>query len=572
MESLFEMNRFDPSGEEAKHEEALLDNINKRIQEKRKLQSSAGDREYPAEAVSAEPIKKKKKKSKKKKVSSDEISGFTVLGDPTDTIMKKANRVLPLWLAKPDILTVDLLSSQLSVGDLPGLDKSLVDKLGREGISHFFPVQRQVIPRLLELSPKFRPSDLCVSAPTGSGKTLAFVLPIVQALTGRMVPRVRAIAVLPTQDLAIQVYKVFNIFCEGTGLRVKLLTGGESLVGEEQLVRRGVAGTMHQLYDVLVVTPGRLIHTIRDTPSLDMSHLRYLVIDEADRMMDNIAQDWLNILESSVYSCGRIRPGQLTAASAASQQLPLQKLLFSATLSQDPEQLEQLNLFEPKLFRCLVPATGLGVAQLSLPASLTQLYTVVGQGNKPAVVHQVIRDKNMARVLVFTHSNETVHRLALVLGQLGHCVGELSSLVKGRKKVLGKFDRGELGVVVCSDVMARGMDLDKLDGVISYDVPAFDKTYIHRVGRTARAGKEGVAVTLCEEKQVKNFLKMIKEAGIEGVEELVVSKESLKSWSESYVECMEVVKDQLQQEKENKGVRKEEQKGGKGKNFWKSKK
>ena len=193
--------------------------------------------------------------------------------------------------------------------------------------------------------------------------------------------------------------------------------------------------------------------------------------------------------------------------------------------------------------------TCLGVAQLSLPASLTQLYTVVGQGNKPAVVHQVIKDKKMARVLVFTHSKKTVHRLALVLGRLGHYVEELSSLVKlkGRKKVLGKLDRGELGVVVCSDVMARGMDLDKLDGVIWYDVPAFNKTFI---GQKARAGKKGVAVTLCEENQVKNFLKMVKDAGIEGMEELVVSKENLESWSESYEECMEVVKDQLKEEKE----------------------
>ena len=203
---LFEMTRFDPSGEQAKQEDALLENINKRIKEKRKLQTPEAESE-----VSSDPVKKKRKKSKKKKGNAgDGIEGFTILGDPTDLTVKKASRVLPLWLAQPDILTVDLLSSPLAVGDLPGLSKGLVDKLGREGITNFFPVQRQVIPYLLELSPRYRPSDLCVSAPTGSGKTLAFVLPIVQALSGRMVPRVRAMAVLPTQDLAIQVYKVIN--------------------------------------------------------------------------------------------------------------------------------------------------------------------------------------------------------------------------------------------------------------------------------------------------------------------------------------------------------------------------
>ena len=353
------------------------------------------------------------------------------------------------------------------------------------------------------------------------------------------------------------------------------MTGGGSVVGEGGLVRQGVAGMVHQLCDILVVTPGRLVHTVRDTPSLDMSSLRYLVIDEADRMMDNIASDWLNILEEAVYTRGRARPGHLTAAAAAIPQLPLQKLLFSATLSQDPEQLEQLNLFEPKLYRCLVPAAGLGattgasLTQLSLPASLTQLYTVCSQGDKPAMVHQVVKNKGLARVLVFTHSNETVHRLALVLGQLGHKVGEISSLVKGRKKILSKLDRGVLDIVVCSDVLARGMDVDRLDGVILYDVPAFVKTYIHRVGRTARAGQQGVAVTLCVEKQVRNFLKMVKDAGIEGVEELSVSKEVLESWSDTYAECLEVVKEQLQKEKEIKVAGREEKKGGKKKHFWK---
>jgi len=558
-DSLFEMTRFDPGGQGDKQEDVILDNINKRLKEKRKLQTPPSEANNDADA---EPVKKKRKKSKKKKSNVGDIEGFTILGDPTDQKVKKVNRVLPLWLAQPNILSVDLLSDKLAVGDMPGLDKILVDKLTKEKVTHFFPVQRQVIPHLLEFSPRYRPSDLCVSAPTGSGKTLAFVLPIVQALFGRMVPRVRAIAVLPTQNLAIQVYKVFNSFCEGSGLRVKLLTGGENLAEEGDLVRKGVAGMVHQLYDILVVTPGRLIHTIRDTPGLDLSHLRYLVIDEADRMMDNMAGDWLNILETSVYSRGRTRPGLLTAAAASEHQIPLQKLLFSATLSQDPEQLEQLNLFEPKLYRCLVPVAALGeaVSMTSLPATLTQLFTISKQGDKPALVHQVIKEKSLTKVLVFTHSNETVHRLALVLEKLGHKVGELSSVVKGRKKVLSKLQRGVIDIVVCSDVMARGIDVEGLDGVVSYDVPAYSKAYIHRVGRTARAGKEGTAISLCEEKQVKNFIKMLKDAGIEGVEELKIPDDKLESWKDEYVQCLDSVKNQLQEEKDGKQEARKEKK------------
>ena len=561
---MFEMTRFDPGGQEDKQEDIILNNINNKLKEKRKLQTPT---DADNEAVT-EPVKKKRKKSKKKKNNvGDNIEGFTILGDPTDQKVKKVTRVLPLWLAQPNILSVDLLSDKLAVGDMPGLDKVLVDKLIKEKVSHFFPVQRQVIPHLLEFSPRYRPSDLCVSAPTGSGKTLAFVLPIVQSLLGRLVPRVRAITVLPTQNLATQVYKVFNNFCEGSGLRVKLLTGGENMAEEGDLVRKGVAGMVHQLYDILVVTPGRLIHTIRDTPGLDLSHLRYLVIDEADRMMDNMTGDWLTILETSVYSRGRTRPGLLTAAAASQHQIPLQKLLFSATLSQDPEQLEQLNLFEPKLYRCLVPVAALGeaVSMTSLPVTLTQLFTISKQGDKPALVHQVIKEKSLTKVLVFTHSNETVHRLALVLEKLGHKVGELSSAVKGRKKVLSKLQRGVIDIVVCSDVMARGIDVEGLDGVVSYDVPAYSKAYIHRVGRTARAGKEGTAISLCEEKQVKNFVKMLKDAGIEGVEEFKISEEKLESWKDEYVQCLDSVKIKLQEEKDGKQESKDK-KGEKKKN------
>ena len=156
----------------------------------------------------------------------------------------------------------------------------------------------------------------------------------------------------------------------------------------------------------------------------------------------------------------------------------------------------------------------------------------------------------LAKVLVFTHSNDTVHRLALVLAQLGHKVGELHSQVAGsRRKVLAALARGATQVLVCSDVVARGIDLEDLDAVISYDVPAYVKTYIHRVGRTARAGKAGTAVTLCEEKQVKSFLKMLKEGDISGAQERAVTSEQLQQHRPQYEQSLEAVREQLQREK-----------------------
>ena len=552
MDSLFDMERFDPSAEDDTKPLEKNDKINK-LKLKRKIIPDPSIEESKDEGVGKtddEPPSKKKKKKNKKKVDPTEIEGFTILGDPTDKAAKKVNRVLPYWLANPNIVNVDLLSSSLEVSEMPGLEGWMIEKLAKEGISSLFPVQRQVIPHLMVKNSRYRPGDVCVSAPTGSGKTLAFVLPIVQCLADRLVPRVRCVAVLPTQELASQVYSVFNTFTVGTGLRVKLLTGAEAVIGEGGLVRRGVGG-IQQLYDILVATPGRLTHTIKECQALDLSHLRYLVIDEADRMMENIAQDWLNILEGAVYSGHRKRPGPLTVVNARTPAIPLQKLLFSATLSHDPEQLEQLNLFEPSLYRCVVPAHG-DTAQ-SLPVSLSQLYLVCRQGDKPLTLHRVLTERKIKRALVFTHSNDTVHRLALLLAQLGHSVAELSSEVAGRKKVLAGLSRGLHDVVVCSDVVARGIDLEDLEAVVSYDVPAYVKTYIHRVGRTARAGRSGLAVTLCEGKQEKNFLKMLKDSSITGIEELKITEED-GELRQSYQEALEKVKERLTAEKAERGT------------------
>ena len=567
---MFEMQRFDPTAEDDDSNIIANDlKLPSKLKLKRKLAETEGtsdDVKDQKRDSDGQPAAKKKKKKNKKKQSDEEIQGFTILGDPTDKSVKKVSRVLPYWLSHPDIVTVDLHSSPLAVSDMSGLDKALVERLAKEKIKTFFPVQRQVIPHLLEYQPRFRPSDVCVSAPTGSGKTLAFVLPIVSALRDRMVPRVRCIAVLPTQELASQVYSVFNVYTAGTKLKVKLLTGGDSVAGEASLVRRGVGDMVHQLYDILVVTPGRLTHTIKECPNLDLSHLRYLfiickyvnsliyrylVIDEADRMMENIAHDWLNILEAAVYTRDRVRPGLLTVNNAYKPSIPLQKLLFSATLSHDPEQLEQLNLFEPKLYRCVVPVEGINSADTaqSLPTTLHQQFTLVQQTDKPLMVHHLLTSLKLTKALIFTHSNETVHRLSLLLANLGHKVGALHSNVANRKKVLNSLARGATNVVVCSDVLARGIDLEDLDGVISYDVPAFLKTYIHRAGRTARAGNDGRSVTMCEDKQVKSFLKMLKEGNILDIEELKVDTGDLETYREDYKLSLEKVKEQLHAEK-----------------------
>lgn len=237
---------------------------------------------------------KLRRKANKTKSAAEEqeasAGGFTVLGEDLDKTKRKIRRVLPRWLSHPDVVSVDLSDQQMAVADLPGLDEETVANLRANGISHFFPVQRQIIPYLLktaatsECPPEqaggrlvfpFRPHDLCVSAPTGSGKTLAYVLPIVQALKDRTVPRVRALVLLPVQDLATQVYKVFQQYTRGTNLRVKLLSGQRSFAVEQsELVRPDMVGGHHCLVDVVVATPGRIVDHIQKTAGFSLQDLR----------------------------------------------------------------------------------------------------------------------------------------------------------------------------------------------------------------------------------------------------------------------------------------------------------
>jgi len=499
------------------------------------------------------PGDKKRKKKKKNKAQAVAVEGFTVLGDKTgggQAGRKPGGRVLPYWLSHPDIVEVDLGSEQLPVASMPRLHPLLVQQLVKEGVTHFFPVQRQLLPHLLSVGgpcPAFPPSDLCCSAPTGSGKTLAFVLPVVSSLAGRLEPCVRALAVLPTQDLASQVHKVFTTYAQPLGLAVRLVTGGEA--AQEPLSKRGVGGRVHQLADILVATPGRLVHTLRDQPDLSLAKLRYLVIDEADRLVgESLASAWLSTLEERVYSGGRQRGGPLTVANLGRRVLPLQKLLFSATLSQDPERLEQLHLFEPRLFRCAVSPQdivggGAGGGALVLPPSLRQLQAHVEAADKPLAVSICLQRLGLASALVFTHSSEAVARLCLLLQQLGHSAAQLTSAVSGRKRraLLRKLEVGDLQVLVCSDALARGIDVASLAGVISYDAPSHAHSYVHRVGRTARAGAEGTALTICDLSQAKAFSKMMKEAKL-GEVELIDLGEGLDEKREAYSEALEATK------------------------------
>lgn len=226
-------------------------------------------------------------------------------------------RVLPRWLRNPTVVSTNLQKLDKKVSKISEFDKDLKDKLKERGIKYLFPVQAEFIPWQMNTS-KFAkciiPQDVCMSAPTGSGKTLAFLLPVFECLKQKLLSRrttwktVRALLVLPTQSLALQTYNTFKSFCMGTELDVGIVTGEHSFQDEQKQViaRNSIWGSASRV-DILVCTAGRLVNHLKSTEGFDLTHLEYLVIDEADRVLDTIQDNWLHHLNIHLRANGTLK-------------------------------------------------------------------------------------------------------------------------------------------------------------------------------------------------------------------------------------------------------------------------
>ncbi|ETE65975.1 ATP-dependent RNA helicase DDX51, partial [Ophiophagus hannah] len=499
---------------------------------------------------------------------------------------------VPRWFSQPQQFQRQIRENLIPLQDVPVIHPKLRKKLQANGIASLFPVQAEVIPAILDCGPNgalagrggYPPGDICVSSPTGSGKTLAFIIPVVQALLDRVVCHVRALAVLPTKELAQQVAKIFNIYTDGTGLKVVQLTGQKSFVKEqESLVETTLMG-LRSLADIVVATPGRLVDHLQQSPLFSLRELRFLIIDEADRMIDNMHQDWLQQVVEAVHRpeggsgpgglFRRVQPSPCTAARACSPWLPLQRLLFSATLTQNPEKLQRLGLYQPRLFTPVQSGKGSdvlgsqpcvsekyllpeGLSVSVLPWILFQYYVPCSLNWKPLfLLHFLVRLK-FSQVLCFTNSKETSHRLFLLIQAFGGVkVAEFSSKLSPskRKVTLKEFEQGKIQLLISTDATARGIDFGGVKCVISYDAPQFIRTYIHRegrlggggcssphqapfafrVGRTARAGKAGLAFSLLLKRQEHRFLKMLKDAGLPELQPQLVKSTSIQPLFQQY--------------------------------------
>ena len=346
------------------------------------------------------------------------------------------------------------------------LDDRLLATVADLGYEEPTPIQREAIPLLLD------GRDILAEAPTGTGKTAAFALPILQRITvGAAGPNsTSALVVVPTRELAMQVAEAFHVYGKTLGARVVPVYGGQPIGQQLRGLRRGV--------DVVVATPGRAVdHLKRGSLSFDAA--RIVVLDEADEMLDmGFAEDLDTILSATPED--------------------RQTALFSATISPTITRIAKRHLRDPaRVTVHAEKATGDGVARVR------QTAYVVRRADKLPALCRILDVEDPASTLVFARTRGEVDDLAEALSSRGHDAGALHGGLaqEARDRIMGRFRDGSLDVLVATDVAARGLDIEHVSHVVNFDVPSDPDAYVHRIGRTGRAGREGVAITLVEPRE-----------------------------------------------------------------------
>jgi ATP-dependent RNA helicase RhlE len=337
-----------------------------------------------------------------------------------------------------------------------GLAPELLRALSDEGYTTPTPIQLQAIPLVLE------GRDLLAAAQTGTGKTAAFVLPILQKLAaGRAVPP-RALILVPTRELAAQVADSVQAYGRHLHQRSAVIFGGVGIYPQIEKLRRGV--------DLIVATPGRLLDHLQQR-TVDLSGIETLVLDEADRMLD----------------MGFIRDIRRLIAVLPNQR---QTLLFSATFNTEIRALAETLLRNP--------ATVEVAPRNTTAAQITQRVHPVDKSRKTALIAHLVTTGDWHQVLVFTRTKHGANRLAEQLADVGINTAAIhgNKSQSARTKALSDFKTGKVRLLVATDIAARGIDIDQLPYVINHELPNVPEDYVHRIGRTGRAGSSGEAISL----------------------------------------------------------------------------
>ena len=497
-----------------------------------------------------------------------------------DETTKPTYEALPSWLAAPIRVSHETRAPFTDLGILPKASRVMAEK----GYKEAFAVQTAAIPLLVPTS-KQRPGDVLVSAATGSGKTLAYALPMVRDISSGVVTRLRALVVLPTRELVRQAQQVFETCAKAyeggdrKSVRIGIAVGNQSLKAEQvafvesesrydpeeytrilaeakkQQSLKPISADIDDLLesegkdarlgpwegdvidftskvDVLICTPGRLVEHMEQTVGFSLDYVRWLVVDEADKLLAQSFQGWLDLVLDKFKVNDKFGSRAFPDMNYDGR---VRKVILSATLTRDLSLLNQLSLRRPQLIVLEGDDAGTQIAEHTLPTTLRESAIRVHETNlKPLYLLDLLRSNDMKAspgadggsdssdtsdsegetpvtksselpmCLVFTKSNEAALRLTRLLtlldASLADHVSTLTSTTPThlRRKTLREFGTASSPVrlIIASDLVARGIDIPNLPHVINYDLPASVAGYVHRVGRTARAGRPGQAWTL----------------------------------------------------------------------------
>ena len=358
-----------------------------------------------------------------------------------------------------------------------GLSPALLKKIAEQNYTQPYPIQLEAIPAILKRK------DILGIARTGSGKTVSYVLPILMNLLGKTVTKNRHVNVLvlvPTRELAIQVSEVFLLFSSGLPERIKTMAvfGGVS-INPQMMALQGV--------NILVATPGRLLELV-DSKAVHLSDIETLVLDEADKMLNLGFREEMSLIF-------KLLPKRR------------QNLLFSATLNEDVTRINQLLLNNPVIIKT--------EEEEDYFEKIQQLGYFVTEEKKGPLLRYLIKTNDMKQVLIFTSSVYKADNVADKLRKNGIQASAIHSKKSqgARNEALGKFKSGELRVLVATDLISRGIDIQFLPFVINYELPRSPKDYIHRIGRTGRAESSGEAISFVSPEDQHHFRIIQKKMG-----------------------------------------------------------
>jgi ATP-dependent RNA helicase RhlE len=353
------------------------------------------------------------------------------------------------------------------------LIEPILKALKTEGYTQPTPIQEQSIPIILDRK------DLLGCAQTGTGKTAAFSIPLLQILYQERAQHkeqktIKALILTPTRELAIQIDESLAAYGRYTGLKHLVIFGGVSQNPQTEALRRGV--------DILVATPGRLLDLMNQR-FVHLDHVKFLVLDEADRMLD----------------MGFVHDVKKIIAKVPSKR---QTLFFSATMPNEIKQLADTILNKPER----VEVTPIS----STAETIQQEMYFVDKGDKRDLLAHILKDKNIKTALVFTRTKHGADKVVKDLSRVGITAEAIhgNKSQNARQRALTNFKNRTTRILVATDIAARGIDVDDLTHVINYELPNVPETYVHRIGRTGRAGASGIAFSFCDHEE-REFLKDI---------------------------------------------------------------